>query len=144
MVLLSGPLDCCVLFFPFVFIFVSQTLSVSVCIFFLIFFFWYKYKSNRDHNNVLISPVLEKHLEQFLTVDWSHLKTQSTFLDTLWQCLLTYHPWLIAVGCFIFGTAVSIYLFPVWYLSMSKNRLNRSDMPSAVIRLHFNLRERYI
>lgn len=43
--------------------------------------------------------------------------------------------WLIAVGCFIFGTAVLIYLLPVWYLSMSKNRLNMCDMHSTVIGL---------
>lgn len=37
-----------------------------------------------------------------------------------------------AVGGFIFETAVLIYLFPLWYISMSKNRLNRSSLPISV------------
>ena len=39
---------------------------------------------------------------------------------------------LTAVGCLISETAVLIYLFPAWYLSMSKSRLNINDIPGTV------------
>lgn len=74
-------------------------------------------------------------LQQFLGGHWWHLKAQNTFFDTFWHSR-SLSAWLTAVGCFIFGTAVLIYLFPVWYLSMSKNRLNISDTPGSVTGLH--------
>lgn len=101
----------CVLGLPYVFVVSIEEVPIFLCLLFnLRENNWSETATILLHGTTVLESVFQQYRLQILSGHCWHLKAQNTlFLSSFWHPLHL-SAWLTAVGCFIFATAVLIYL----------------------------------